>query len=805
MRVRAGQAVAAYSERRGWSGQVSLPGTVEFFKTINPASFCVEAVTAEALLQNFRTRRAPRFFSSFDQRDETVQLLRARWPQSEEAVIARARRIVEGRFDLLGLRELDFGQPPDWHLEPLSGKRAPLEHWSRIDYLSPEVAGDKKITWELNRHQYFSTLGRAYWLTNDELYAETFARHLSSWMDENPPKLGINWASSLEVSFRAISWLWALHFFRDSKHLTHELFLRALKFLYLHARHLETYLSTYFSPNTHLTGEALGLFYMGTLLPEFAEAGRWRSTGGRILLEELDRHVRADGVYFEQSSYYHRYTTDFYTHLAVLSSVNGREAGQKVEVKLKALLDHLMYITRPDGTTPFFGDDDGGRLVMLDEREASDFRAALSTGAALFSRGDYKFVAGSAAEETLWLLGAEGLKAFDTLSSEQPAGESRAFAQGGYYVMRDGWRLDSNYLLVDCGPHGGLNFGHAHADALSFDVAAHGRKVLVDPGTYTYTGSQEMRDLFRSTAAHNTLTVDGESQSLTGGAFGWKTVAHARAIDWISRQRFDFFRGAHDGYERLTEPATHARSILFLKNDYWIVRDRVETKGAHTLGLHFHFAPRVKVEASRGRVRASVEDSARLDMFIFGGEGVWEGGEGWISECYGQRVTAPAGKFTAGAAGTPELISVLMPEAAHATEAFVREIECDNGRAFEMRRGAVRDVLLLSDGQQAESGQMTSDFEWTWARFEADSPAPSELLLINGSHLALGGREVLDAPARISYLFMRRAGEDLYVESESRPKISGLGAGRVIFTDAVPKAVQHEEAERCSLQMTEAV
>ena len=104
-------------------------------------------------------------------------------------------------------------------------------------------------------------------------------------MDQNPPKLGINWASSLEVAFRAIAWLWAFYFFKDSAELTPRVFMPAIKFLYLSARHLETYLSTYFSPNTHLTGEALGLFYLGMLLPEFREAARWRDTGRRILLE----------------------------------------------------------------------------------------------------------------------------------------------------------------------------------------------------------------------------------------------------------------------------------------------------------------------------------------------------------------------------------------------------------------------------------------------------------------------------------------------------------------------------------------
>ena len=146
----------------------------------------------------------------------------------------------------------------------------------------PSVAGDKKITWELNRHQYFMKLGQAYVLTGDERYARTFVNHLEAWMDANPPKLGINWASSLEVAFRSMSWLWAFYF--SNRRRARPDVETALKFLYLNARHLESYLSTYFSPNTHLTGEALGLFYLGTLLPEFK-----RRNAGRNLAPHSDR------------------------------------------------------------------------------------------------------------------------------------------------------------------------------------------------------------------------------------------------------------------------------------------------------------------------------------------------------------------------------------------------------------------------------------------------------------------------------------------------------------------------------------
>ncbi len=513
-------------------------------------------------------------------------------------MLERADRILAGRFDLLGLKDLDFGQPINWHLEPLAGTSSPLVHWSQIDYLDSDLAGDKKITWELNRHQYFATLGRAYWYTGNEEFAKAFSDHIQCWIEQNPPKLGINWASSLEVGLRSISWLWALYFFRDSVNLTASLFQQILKFLYVHARHLEKYLSTYFSPNTHLTGEALALFYLGLLLPQFRDSSRWRATGEEILLRELARHVRPDGVYFEQSSYYHRYTTDFYLHFMLLLEANDLEVPDQLRQKLTALLDHLMYITRPDGTSPLFGDDDGGKLMMLDESAPDDFRSTLATGAALLQRGDYKLVAREATEETLWLMGVQGLEQFDCLETTLPESGSRAFEQGGYYVMRDGWSHDDNYMLIDCGPLGGLKCGHAHADTLSFELAVHGRTLLVDPGTFTYTGSKEERDYFRSSAAHNTLTIDGESSSTSDGPFSWKQIANARTLKWISQPRFDFFMGQHDGYMRLSAPALHRRSILFLKNEYWMVIDEVDTEGPHEYDLHFHFADSARPEIS---------------------------------------------------------------------------------------------------------------------------------------------------------------------------------------------------------------
>lgn len=781
LRVRSAQKLAALAERRGWVPFSKLPPARELLAMLEP-SLCGgrELRSARELLDHFRERTPPAFFSGLAMRNESIREIKERWPRPARETIERGNDITAGRFHLLGYHDLTFGDPVGWHFEPVSGKQAPLVHWSKLDYLNAELVGDHKIIWELNRHQYFTTLGRAYWLTGDEQYTETFIAHLSSWMDQNPPKLGINWVSSLEIAFRSISWIWSFYFFKDSPLFDPLVFMRALGFLYLNARHLETYLSTYFSPNTHLTGEALGLFYLGLLLPEFRDSARWRQTGSRILLEQLPVHVRPDGVYFEQASYYHRYTTDIYIHFLILSRANGGTVSTEVDHKLKALLDHLMYITRPDGSTPFFGDDDGGRLVTLDDRQANDFRSVLSTGAVLFKRPDYNFVAGGPAEETLWLLGPAGLQELDRIGATEPARQSVAFNSGGYYVMRDDWSNKANYLLFDCGPHGHANCGHSHADALSFELAANGRTMLVDPGTFTYTGSRELREWFRSTAAHNCLTINQRSSSVTAGPFSWKTIARTEQLAWISRERFDYVAGAHDGYAHGQPPASHERSIVFLKHDYWIVRDRLKSRGEADVDVWFHFDstadPQIETLVEpRALLAGGSEDG--LDVVAFAANGRWRREEGWVSKCYAQREPAGVFVFSVLLSGSGEVISFLLPRTA-SLRWRVRQTEATGGLAFEItkenrvdlvmiRQGEVVETVLQRTDEQTGTVKISSDFDCLWARFSrANGAVLEELLLLGGTRLALEGRRpLLKMDRRIDYLFASGTGDRFHVET----------------------------------------
>jgi hypothetical protein len=765
--VRGVQAISAAGERRGWSAQSRLLDDVVFLRK----AFLDRAGTdAQVLLDRFRSRAATAsFFPAFEDREGTLALFRSRWPRAEHDIIARAERVRDGRFDLLGRRDLSFGKPIDWCLDPVTGKRTPLLHWTRIDHLDPETVGEYKVTWELNRHQYFVTLGQAYWFTGNERYAATFVEHLTAWIDANPPTRGINWSSSLEVAFRSISWIWALHFFRDSERLTPALFLRALKFLYLQGKHVERYLSTYFSPNTHLTGEALSLFYVGVVFPEFKSAARWRAKGLSILMGQLDIHVRADGVYFEQSTYYHRYTADFYTHLCILCDRNGIELPDRVPERLRALLDHLMFVARPDGTTPLIGDDDGGRLVCLDRRAPNDFRAVHSTGAVLFSREDYRFAARELAEETLWLLGAEGVRRFETLSPSPPADTSRAFPDGGYFVMRDGWAADSNYLLVDCGPHGTMNCGHAHADALAIELVARGERMLVDPGTFCYTEKPELRDGLRSSLAHTTLVVDGASSSVPSGPFQWSYIAKCSLRRWLAAERFDFFEGSHDGYARLPDPAIHTRFILFIKGRYWIVLDRIAAREEHQLEMSFRLAPEIQLRRMEQGVMAQIGTSGTagvgLRIMVTGADDV-RCDHKPVSESYGKLTEAPVCGFATHGVGGQELIAFLLP-ASECTD-VVRAEAASGGRVFALRYGDWEDrVAIASPAGRIESRLLRSDFEWTWLRRSVGEDAFQEFVAIGGSRLEWNGEEVFRSEARVGYVAARLQDRELWVDTDA--------------------------------------
>jgi len=717
-------------------------------------------------------RGAGHFFFSERAALERAQLLAKHLPEQAAAVLREADEICSRRFRLLGYENLSFHSPGgnrkfneiDWHLDPLHGKRAPMEPWFRIPFLDFAAVGDHKVTWELNRHQHLVALAKAGLLSGDEKYIRELIAQWHSWIEANPYPLGINWGSSLEVAFRSLSWIWIDHLLgvatsgaqTENRSLT-QFRAELVSALAFHGRYIEHYLSTYFSPNTHLLGEAAALFVLGTLYPKMPHATRWSRTGWEILVNEAGRQVRPDGVYFEQSLYYHVYALDFFLHSRLLANLNNTEIPLAFDATLQKMLgvvEALAQTGPPEG----FGDDDGGRLFNPRRNRTEQMSDPLALGALTFSR---EYSGAQLTEESIWLFGDEAVKKLNCPRPNQAA-VSQAFPDGGIYVMADAQPYPQTYpqtMTIDAGPQGVGRSGHGHADALSLRLIMNGRRWLVDSGSGVYIAKNPAdRDTFRGTGAHNTMRVDGLDQSIADEPFSWKALPTTLAETWITGKSFTYFVGSHNGYSRLPDPVTHRRYVLKIAGDLWLVRDVALGHAEHVVEARWHFAPDLELQAiAPGLVEISSRTSsesgnAALTMMV-PEDTVWQTAtevtRTVISPAYGALEPAPLVKSHARVRLPAELATVLIPHGIRPNHQAtlrpgVSSVSSHAPRFASMKAAGVQ-VYELAD-HDVSHGFFFSSQQGAWSFGPWSSDAQMLYCRIEGDKLdhlvVLGGTEV---------------------------------------------------------------
>ncbi len=480
-------------------------------------------------------------------------------------VLETADQIVSHRFPLLGLT-IDTGAEIEWRKDHIHQLCTGTQYFRRIPYLDGKRAGDHKNIWELNRHQHLVLLAQAYLFSERSVYLDEILAQLDSWWRQNPYQRGINWTSALEVAFRAFSWIWLYHL-AGSK-MPEQFRRRFLDSLYQHGRHLENNLSFYFSPNTHLLGEAVVLHALGQLFPSFPRAKKWVEIGGATVLEQMKRQVQGDGSHFEQSTYYHVYALDMFLFHAIVS-----KASREYLDTLARMADFLHAVIGPERLLPFLGDDDGGRWFHPYGPREEFARATLATCCALLGRQDWSYCKEDLYPEAEWWLGhAEG--------SGRGRYESRLFANCGLAVLES----SSGRVIMDAGPFGPGRAGHSHSDSLSVIASANARAILVDSGTFTYVGDPQLRDVFRGSAAHNTIRVDGRNQATAIGPFWW---ADPPSVHIVSS------KFAADQDEIVAEcryaEIVHRRLLRFVKPDLVFILDWINGSGKeHTIEQLWH-------------------------------------------------------------------------------------------------------------------------------------------------------------------------------------------------------------------------
>jgi hypothetical protein len=522
-----------------------------------------------------------------------------------------AGEILSHRFPILGLT-VDTGPTIEWRRDYLHQVTSGTPYFRRSPYLDFSRSGDHKVIWELNRHQHVTLLAQAFLVTGRREYLNEAFRQIESWLDANPFLRGINWASALEVAFRALSWAWLWHM--AGSEMPDALRARFLTALNRHGRYLESNLSVYFSPNTHLLGEAVALHALGVLFPSFPRAVRWADMGGGIVEQQMARQVREDGSHFEQSAYYHVYALDFFLLYRVLA-----KPAAAYDARLVAMAEYLDALLGVDGILPLIGDDDGGRLLHPYGERARFGRATMATCAVLFRRSEWLRDSDYLHEQAAWWLGFDALSMVGGLPAPRA---SRFFRGCGTVVMV----ADDVQLVVKAGPFGEGSGGHSHSDVLSLTACAGGREVLIDPGTFTYVADPAERDRFRGSGAHNTVRIDGRDQAVPSGPFRWSDKPSVSVRQWVTRPDRDYLDAtcAYGGF-------VHRRRLVFLKPATVIVLDTISgPSGDHTLEQFWHLdsaedaarfsfsAQFEMVDAWRSRALCSKEKARALRVMLQG-------------------------------------------------------------------------------------------------------------------------------------------------------------------------------------------
>lgn len=219
-------------------------------------------------------------------------------------------------------------------------------------------------------------------------------------------------------------------------------------------------------------------------------------------------------------------------------------------------------------------------------------------------------------------------------------GRSKAFPQGGLYVMRS----EAIYLLCVCHKIGVNGVGpHKHNDWLSFELCVGEYPVIIDPGTYCYTGNMEMRRLFRSTAYHNSAVVDGQEQiPIHNSMFALVNPAgDIHVLEWSSDDTSDKLLAEHTGYERLDRPVIHRRSFYLDKvNQIIVIEDLFHGRGKHEVEFFFHLDTAVDCRAENNKAAFSASDKPLAEMTIDPPDAALCVSSGWVSRAYNQKEAA---------------------------------------------------------------------------------------------------------------------------------------------------------------------
>jgi uncharacterized heparinase superfamily protein len=451
---------------------------------------------------------------------------------------------------------------PPWRADAPSGPViAATTQWRPLP-LCVDLAGtpwtvDAGMDWRvpaLNRGTRLEKLNLHYMKYLHELNPKDAVRLMADWAVRVPPFADGYWKdtwNSYALSIRVTTWLDILS--ADPQRLQLPGADVAIQSAAAQVRFLAGNLETDIGGN-HIMKNLRALLRASSCL-DGDEPQDWAKLACRLLAAQLAEQVLPDGMHFERSPAY---------HLQVMEDLlDIRRCMPHGEVAIAGLLDDALVrmndvaerFAHPDGDPSLFAD---GGLHMAARTE--EIQACL--------RRAQEF----------------------ELRPDQHGARPWRLPDAGYV----GLASPASVLIVDCGPVGADHLpAHGHGDALAIEWSTNGRRFLVDAGVFEYHAGAR-RAYARSTAAHNTVTLDDQDQSEFWSAFRVGRRARVTVHRWEPQTDGFALEASHDGYRRLAGKPTHVREIV-AGSGRIEVRDRIEGGRGQRAVARLLLAPDVRV------------------------------------------------------------------------------------------------------------------------------------------------------------------------------------------------------------------
>lgn len=486
---------------------------------------------------------------------------------------------------------------------------------------------DNELRWQLHRHKWFTPMGKAYRVSGDEKYAVEWTKQYIDWIKKNPlvkidkkeyemtgdnqlkddaENVRFAWRP-LEVSNRLQDQTSQFQLFLPSPSFTPEFLTEFLVNYHKHAIHI---LGNYSAQGNHLLFEAQRMIYAGAFFPEFKEAAAWRKSGIDIMNREINVQVYNDGGQFELDPHYHLAAINIFCKALNIADLNGfrNEFPQEYLDTIEKMIVFYANVSFPDYTNPCFSD-----AKLTNKKEMLKNYRSWSK---MFPKNQFiKYLATDGKEGAL------------------PEYLSKGFLKSGFFVFRNSWGTDATQMVVKAGPKA---FWHCQPDNGTFELWFNGKNLFPDTGAYVYAGSAEvmkLRNWFRQTRVHNTLTLDGRNLETTQSVTGL----------WQPEGKEQILVTENPGYKGLK----HRRTVFFVDQAYFVIVDEATGNARGTVNLNYHFREgEVNVDAEKNMVTTAYEGSSNVKLQCFPEKSAsLRAEEGWRSTAYRQRVARTSVAF----------------------------------------------------------------------------------------------------------------------------------------------------------------